>query len=91
MRAHVVAAALATAELGEPRQRRASEQGKDRRGRAERLRFTERDLEELFGDMQPAPPPPPPIAPPEPNFIAWDPAIAVQLEPACGQEPPLAA
>ncbi len=75
MKALILAAAIATAELGSAPLVRQAVRDADRKGRAERKRYTEADLAEALGDMEPTPEAPPPLqAMPEVDFIRWEPS-----------------
>jgi hypothetical protein len=74
LKALVLAVAIATAEISETPLARRAFKDADRKGRAERKRFTEADLAEMLGDMEPTPEAPPPLAAmPEVDFIRWEP------------------
>jgi hypothetical protein len=72
LKALVLAVAIATSPLEDTRSRRAARRDDGGR-RAERKRFTDQDLEEMLGSMEPTPEPPPPLVLPEPDFIRWEP------------------
>lgn len=81
MKALVLAAALSATEPQPVRAKAKVEP--DKRPGAERNRFTEADLEEMFGDMAPTSDEPEPVIEiPEMDFIRWDPASAPEAEEA---------
>ncbi|MGD2133781.1 MAG: hypothetical protein PVI23_13385 [Maricaulaceae bacterium] len=74
MKALVVAAMLAASEPARVRAK-PKDEDEDLRLRAVRNRFSEADLEDMFGDMSPASHERPPLPQaPEPDFIRWDPS-----------------
>ena len=70
MKALVLAAAIVTSDLETPRSK---PRDSDRRAHAERNRYTERELQDMFGDMEPEREPTPPPDIPERDFIGWAP------------------
>jgi hypothetical protein len=75
LKALVLAAAIAAMEIEEAPRRRVEE----RKPRAERKRFTDADLQEMLGDMEPTPEPAPPLVMPEVDFIRWEPSERPQI------------
>lgn len=67
----MLAAAIAATEIDDAPRRRVEEREPKR---AERKRFTDADLQELLGDMEPTPEPAPPLVMPEVDFIRWEPS-----------------
>jgi len=65
MKALILAALISTAEI------RDAPRAKNNRGRAERKRFTQAELEEMFGDMSATSQPD--LDTREPDFIRWNP------------------
>lgn len=74
MKALVLAVAIATAEIHEAPLARRAVKDADRKGRAERKRYTEADLAAELGDMEPTPETPEISAMPEVDFIRWEPS-----------------
>ena len=80
MKALVLAAALSATGPGPAPARRVRIADGDRRTQAERKRFTEAELSEMFGDMEPTPDEPAPaLALPEREFIDWEPPLDRRL------------
>jgi hypothetical protein len=73
LKALLLAAAIATAEMHEAPLARQAVKDADRKGRAERKRYTEAELAEMLGDMAPTPKTPVLTAMPEVDFIRWEP------------------
>lgn len=73
MKALILAAAIATADMQDEPVRRTEDPDAGKRGRAERKRFTEAELAEILGAMEATPEAPPLTAMPERDFIPWEP------------------
>lgn len=88
MKALVLAAAIAASELDtttSPRRRG------DKQPCAERNRFTDEDLADMFGDMEPEKEAPPPPSLPEPDWIGWEPGEPPREPQDGSQDKPIAA